>query len=183
MQTWLTAHRKLRAHVDPGALHDFRVALRRLRSTLRAFRPYLLHPKGLRRRLRRLAQTTNESRNLEIWRDWIGAQAPKLTRRQRPGVHWLRLRLADRQQHANALMERRIEKWLPRLRQDLARVRSGAGLRSRLPLASQTARTAVARVLRAGARGLGEPLARVPSPQDRESSPAARYSTQRLAEI
>ncbi|HEV8612045.1 MAG TPA: CHAD domain-containing protein, partial [Gemmatimonadales bacterium] len=45
-RTWVRARRRLRQEGDSDALHDFRVALRRLRSTLRAFRPFLSFPKG-----------------------------------------------------------------------------------------------------------------------------------------
>ncbi|HYR32187.1 MAG TPA: CHAD domain-containing protein, partial [Gemmatimonadales bacterium] len=50
---------------DAEALHDFRVAMRRLRSTLRAYQPQLiaLVPAKLRRRLRELARATGEARD------------------------------------------------------------------------------------------------------------------------
>ena len=53
---------------DPEALHDFRVALRRLRSHLRAFRDPLDAAVGrkLRRRLGRLADATNPGRDAEV---------------------------------------------------------------------------------------------------------------------
>ena len=47
------AHERLKDASDTEALHDFRVALRRLRSVLRAYRPWLKNiPRKLRRRLR-----------------------------------------------------------------------------------------------------------------------------------
>jgi CHAD domain-containing protein len=53
---------------DPEALHDLRVALRRLRSLLRAFASELRQPTGrkLRRRLKRLAAATNPGRDAEV---------------------------------------------------------------------------------------------------------------------
>src|ERR1051325_8498431 len=58
---------------DTEALHDFRVALRRLRSTLRGFRPELgdAVPKKLQRRLRDLARTTGAGRDAEVQLAWI----------------------------------------------------------------------------------------------------------------
>ncbi|HWP66138.1 MAG TPA: CHAD domain-containing protein [Candidatus Limnocylindria bacterium] len=53
---------------DGDALHDFRVAIRRLRSTLRAYRSHLrgvVRPKD-RRRLRRLAEATGPARDAEV---------------------------------------------------------------------------------------------------------------------
>jgi CHAD domain-containing protein/CYTH domain-containing protein len=51
-----------------SALHDFRVALRRLRSHLRIYRPWLRESvrRKLVRRLRRVARASNPSRDLEV---------------------------------------------------------------------------------------------------------------------
>jgi CHAD domain-containing protein len=53
---------------DPEALHDLRVALRRLRSELRAYRGELgdAVTRKLRRRVRRLAAATNPGRDAEV---------------------------------------------------------------------------------------------------------------------
>src|SRR5580765_6278481 len=58
---------------DPDALHDFRVALRRLRSCLRSYREQVKPSVGrrLRRRLRRMARTTGASRDLEVQLQWL----------------------------------------------------------------------------------------------------------------
>ncbi|MBV9080833.1 MAG: CHAD domain-containing protein, partial [Elusimicrobia bacterium] len=52
---------------DPEAIHDFRVALRRLRANVDSFRELLENAasKKIRRRLRRLARDTNASRDAE----------------------------------------------------------------------------------------------------------------------
>jgi CHAD domain-containing protein len=79
---------------DPGdreALHDFRVALRRLRSWLRAFRPVLcdtLRSKA-ERRLRRLASETATSRDLEVHMRWVRRERRTLRRPSRAGATWL----------------------------------------------------------------------------------------------
>lgn len=62
------ARAALAAGEDPEALHDLRVALRRLRSQLRAWRGELGGPIGgkPRRRLRDLAASTNPGRDAEV---------------------------------------------------------------------------------------------------------------------
>jgi CHAD domain-containing protein/CYTH domain-containing protein len=61
-------------------LHDFRVAVRRLRSALRTFRPWL--EGGVRRkdekRLRKLGRSTNEARDAEVQLAWLTAKAGDL---------------------------------------------------------------------------------------------------------
>ncbi len=68
---------------DPEALHDFRVAVRRLRSLLRAFREEAGEPLGkrLRRQLATLADDTNPGRDAEVAVTWVASSA---TRRARP---------------------------------------------------------------------------------------------------
>src|SRR5688500_209800 len=68
----------------PEALHDFRVALRRLRSVVRAYRPYLQRsaPKGVRRRLRKVTDNTNAGRDAEVLLDWLRVQYQALTPRE-----------------------------------------------------------------------------------------------------
>src|SRR5579863_8808258 len=58
---------------DLEALHDFRVALRRLRSWLRAFEDELGAALGghLRRRLSSLADATGESRDHQVHVQWL----------------------------------------------------------------------------------------------------------------
>ncbi len=69
------ARRRLKRDTDPEALHDFRVALRRLRSVLRAYRPWLdAVPKKLRRRLREIARATSAGRDAEVCLAWLDEQ-------------------------------------------------------------------------------------------------------------
>ncbi|HET8722722.1 MAG TPA: CHAD domain-containing protein [Anaeromyxobacteraceae bacterium] len=83
---------------DVEALHDFRVAVRRLRSTLRAFRDPLspaVREKDL-RRLRRVARATGEARDAEVLLAWLAAAAGDLPAAHRPAADWLSRRLAPR---------------------------------------------------------------------------------------
>jgi CHAD domain-containing protein len=69
-------------------LHDFRVALRRLRSALRTYRPWLegsVRPRH-EKRLKRIARSTNEARDAEVQLAWLATKRDALASpRQRPG--------------------------------------------------------------------------------------------------
>jgi CHAD domain-containing protein len=101
-QRWLQraaeAAQRLHDEADSEALHDFRVGLRRLRATERAYRPQLedVFGKKLRRRLRRLARDTNLARDAEVQLQWLDAQRAALRPHQRRGWHYLRARLLAR---------------------------------------------------------------------------------------
>src|SRR4051794_1842066 len=58
---------------DPEALHDFRVALRRLRTHQKAYQDVLgrAATKKLRKRLKKIARATNASRDVEVGREWL----------------------------------------------------------------------------------------------------------------
>jgi CHAD domain-containing protein/CYTH domain-containing protein len=83
---------------DEEALHDFRVALRRLRSVVRAYRPYLKGSarKKLRARLRALAASTNAARDLEVQMEWLSKRAPELEPEAGSGAIHLAERLRSR---------------------------------------------------------------------------------------
>jgi CHAD domain-containing protein/CYTH domain-containing protein len=112
---------------DVEALHDFRVALRRLRSVLRAYREPLANSigAGTFRRLRDLARATGESRDLEVHLAWLEAQRATLTPRLRIGLDAIRARLAERKATADTRLERAIGGTFPhlahRVRRRLAR--------------------------------------------------------------
>jgi CHAD domain-containing protein len=88
---------------DPDALHDFRVALRRLRSWLRAFRTDL---KGAvrrkdRRALREVADATNVGRDLEVELAWLARTARGFRRTRKHGAEWLAQYLEARRRATN----------------------------------------------------------------------------------
>jgi CHAD domain-containing protein/CYTH domain-containing protein len=126
LDEWYRARLRLDLPADPEALHDFRVALRRLRSLLRALRSpsHRVVPRRLSRRLRRLARASGESRDLEVRTAWLLAQLPALTSRQRAGARWLISDLENRQRAANERLRRTVVKrfgpLLERLRSALA---------------------------------------------------------------
>lgn len=69
------------------SLHDFRVALRRLRTALRSFRPWLAGSVRRKdeRRLRRIARATGGARDVEVQRAWLAAQGHGTSAAQRAG--------------------------------------------------------------------------------------------------
>ncbi len=83
---------------DTEALHDFRVALRRLRSCIRDFRPYLKDsiPKKVRKELKSLASSTNTVRDAEVQLAWLNAQSNKWNEREHKGFAWLVERLDEK---------------------------------------------------------------------------------------
>lgn len=76
------------------ALHDLRVALRRLRSWLRAFQPWITLKRGQRRKLKRLARSTSLARDAEVGLAWLAAVRSTLDPRARPGAEQLTEELA-----------------------------------------------------------------------------------------
>ena len=112
LEEWDRTRARLDDPADAEALHDFRVALRRLRSLIRAFGPACddLVPRRLRRRLSRLADATSESRDLEVQRAWLRGRLTKLTPRQRPEAKWMASRVEQREAAANERLHRRVEK-------------------------------------------------------------------------
>src|SRR5258708_4565997 len=72
---------------DPEALHDFRVAVRRLRSWLRAYKEPLRGSVSGKHRdvLRAVAHATNAGRDAEVHVEWLRARAEFFRGRRRGG--------------------------------------------------------------------------------------------------
>ena len=89
---------------DVEALHDFRVALRRLRTLLRSFRDEAgdVVTKKLQRRVRDVARSTNPARDAEVQLAWILAHKAELGGGRRPGLPWLVARLEAQRDRAYA---------------------------------------------------------------------------------
>ena len=116
----------------PEALHDFRVALRRCRSVLRAYRPWLGKAAGkrIRRSLRRLMRQTGRSRDAEVQILWLEGVRPALRRGERAGLNYLLARLR-RRRHAGhaaaaAVVRSRFERLEAELRARLERLQPAA---------------------------------------------------------
>ncbi|GEJ55464.1 CHAD domain-containing protein [Anaeromyxobacter diazotrophicus] len=92
------AARRLAKPSDDEALHDFRVGLRRLRTVLRAFAPWLeasVQPRDP-KRLRKLARASNAARDAQVHLAFLASQAPHGSARRRAGLEFLQGRLEAR---------------------------------------------------------------------------------------
>ena len=107
----VAARARLTDEADAEALHDFRVALRRLRSCLRAYREPLKGsvPKKLARRLKRLAGATGPGRDAEVQLEWLRGRGSKLGSQQRQGHTWMLARLHGRMREAYGELQQEIE--------------------------------------------------------------------------
>jgi len=107
---------------DHDALHDFRVAVRRLRSALRAYRPWLGRSasRKIRSGLRDLGRATNLGRDAEVQANWVASVERNLPENARAGaarlVEWLRRRhqlatgeLHDQLRHVAGKITERLE--------------------------------------------------------------------------
>ncbi len=92
------ARDRLAAGSDPSSLHDFRVAMRRLRSWLRGFQPHVLD--GIRKRARRpladISDATSARRDAEVHAEWLARHRRRLPLRQRAALDALVVRLSQR---------------------------------------------------------------------------------------
>jgi CHAD domain-containing protein len=183
LDRWSKAHKRLGQANAPDALHRFRVALRRLRSTLRAFGPQLkpLVPRRTRRRLRRLARATGRSRNLQVEREWVAAQIEALSPEERTGAQWLDALLTARQEEADERLARRVAKDFARVKRKLRRCfktakssTAGEGSRS-----SMTASVVLRDALRQWTRELNHRLHAIRNTADWDDAHAARISAKR----
>lgn len=79
------------------ALHDFRVAVRRLRSWIGAFRPWLSDDVSRKRRrnLSSVADATRKTRDAAVHLEWLRKERPALSARQRVGQSWLTEQFED----------------------------------------------------------------------------------------
>ena len=163
------------------ALHDFRVAIRRLRSWLRAFRPSLDDTVSgrTRRALAALADASNQARDAEVGLEWLAAQRhahPHARREARALQARLRreLRAAMRRLHRHLADE--FETTVLRLDGEVAETVSAT---TREAKGSSAARV-LAALIRRHARALAAALGRVHGPGDEAAAHRARIAGKRL---
>lgn len=111
---------------DSEALHDMRVALRRLRSWLRAMEDVLFDVgKKTSARLESIADASNASRDSEVLLDWLGKQIPGLAPNRRVAARHLVADVTARKKQADAslqeVIDRHLERTLRTLRRRLSR--------------------------------------------------------------
>ena len=80
---------------DSEGLHDFRVSIRRLRSTLSAWKGLLrgVVEKPDRKTLAGFQKRTGASRDAEVALEWLEEQVDELDAEHRPGYEWVEARL------------------------------------------------------------------------------------------
>jgi CHAD domain-containing protein len=182
LDTLLAAHERF-ADEDADGLHDLRVAMRRLRSWLRAFRPELSDTvRGrTRRRLRSIAEATNEARDDEVVLAFLERQT-NLSSRPRATARALADQLEQvRDDHAR------------RLRRTLARdlTKAAHGLATELeswweqhtvddPRPAQPMSAALADAIRQHVRRVETALARIESASSADDAHRARIAVKRL---
>jgi CHAD domain-containing protein/CYTH domain-containing protein len=177
-------HERLLERPDPDALHDFRVAVRRLRSWLRAQKGALEGsvPKKALRQLRRVAQATNVSRDAEVFAEWLTDVRPTLPQRRRSGATWLLRQVKSLKRQADRDAQRVLTDRFARADELLA---------SRLPRYRQWQHVdtgpvltpfgaALATQIRSDAITLTRRLERVRDPSDDAEAHRARIAGKRL---
>jgi CHAD domain-containing protein len=163
-------------HGDEDALHDFRVALRRTRSAVRAYRAVLgpCARKKDHRRLRDLSRATNAGRDAEVQVEWLVAHRRAVPRGERAGLNILlrELRRTRRAGYAEGrdALRASFERASDKLRRHLGGAADGG----------EPLRPAFGAPLAEHARTLADLLGRAHSMADRGQLHAARIAVKRL---
>jgi CHAD domain-containing protein/CYTH domain-containing protein len=178
------AHQRLERGGDDEALHDFRVAIRRLRSTVRAYREALEGSVGGgdRRRLGALADATGAARDLEVHIAWLQKRLDDLPEGERARVWTLLSSLRGEQAKAEERLRRQVAKDFPRERWRLARRLRFYQVRMDVeaPPGGPRLASAFARLAVEHAADLERRLAAVRTIDDQEEAHRARIAAKRL---
>jgi CHAD domain-containing protein len=157
------------------------VALRRLRSTLSAFRAQLTGcvSRKRRRQLQKLAAVTGIARDTEVQLAWIEKQGRRLDPRHRPVLKWLIAKLEEQQQlayrHVRSGLRSRFERLAPKLA-------FGLSVQPALiaPATGIALSAAAAELIRTRAASLHEGLQEIGGARDVEHAHRARIEAKRL---
>jgi CHAD domain-containing protein len=175
----LTARDRLDDPSDADALHDFRVALRRLRTWLRAFRPVLrdtLRGKVM-RRLGDIADATGASRDLEVRIEWIDRSRRQLRGDERKGASWLIKRLKKEKVEYDAELRRALDDNFDKTSRSVEKALS----RYEARVEGEPSYEEVAgEIVSAHLEALDAAMAGVSSIHDRSQAHAARIAAKRL---
>ncbi len=176
------ATRRVGKKGDEEALHDLRVALRRLRSALRAWGPALA---GVvrdedRRRLGRLSRATGPARDAEVLLRWLEGLRDGVPAAWRGALEWLASRVEAARQDGYAAVEQEVAPRFAELAPALARQLAAGGEPAPAPGGAGSFGAALAGLARAQARTLKEALAAVTVPADVAEAHRARIEAKRL---
>lgn len=178
------AARRLEKKGDSEALHDFRVSLRRLRSNLQAYAPYLataVSPKR-QRKIRKLAASTGGGRDAEVHLAWLESRQLDVRLDEAPGVELLRGALEERLEKGYGAAVsvapgkfRKLDRRLRRRLDALETTARASGLDEGVRFG-----TALERALPEYASQLDAQLSRVHTPADELEAHRARIRGKRL---
>jgi CHAD domain-containing protein/CYTH domain-containing protein len=179
----LEAHSRLRGQRDTEALHDFRVALRRLRSTIRANRATLddTVKKSDRRALRAIARATSAARDLEVQLGWLRKRRRRMGEPAATAAREMASRLRERKHEADRRAMSalgRFPKAHDRLQERLTRYTSEIDPVD--PLRTPTAAETAAATATLYAANLSSRLSAVRSVEDGTRAHGARIAGKRL---
>ncbi|HEX8690969.1 MAG TPA: CHAD domain-containing protein [Longimicrobium sp.] len=178
------AHARLDDADDTEALHDFRVGLRRLRSTVRAYRRWLGGSLGRkdRRRLGALADATGAARDAEVHIAWLEPRVEKLSGAERAGAEAFLEELREEKADAEADLQREVARDFPRERWRLARRLRFFRVEVELddPAGGPLLGAVLGRLIREQADELERHLAHVRALQHQEEAHRARIAAKRL---
>ncbi|MFV1957872.1 MAG: CHAD domain-containing protein [Planctomycetota bacterium] len=169
---------------DEEALHDFRVGIRRLRSTVRAWRERLRWTvtKKQRRALKALQAATGGGRDAEVAIQWLETQRRDINPMHRRGLQWLIERLERRHREAMAHAREDVRRAFLAIEDDLRASLEVIKVEIHLVdgTRGETFAAVLARKAREHASELVLHLARVAAPEDREEAHQARIVGKRL---
>lgn len=173
-----------RTHEGEEGLHDFRVALRRLRSVLRELREPLEGSVSgkMRRRLATLATPAGARRDLDVHLAWLAAERESLGHRERQGADQLEHALRREWRDADATLRRELardhDRAVARLARRLGRYRLTIVLGERREPAGT--RAMLAAILDRLGDELGSAAARIRGLDDDRAIHRTRIATKRL---
>lgn len=93
---------------DPDAVHDLRVATRRLRAAIRLFGKKALRHTDV--QVERLQDALGEVRDLQLLRAWL--ERARVPSRERPALDEIDGALAQRQDQADRRLSRALDRWI-----------------------------------------------------------------------
>ena len=173
------AEQRVRERTDDEALHDFRVALRRMRSTLRGFRAHLdaAIPKKVRTGLRDLARATTAGRDAEVLAIWARDLETQVPPAKRTGLPWLHARLAERRDRAFEELRRDV---VPEFGAHERRLRKALAIAAKRARDGPSYGTVLATLVSEHAAVLEQELAALRSAADDVPAHSARITAKRL---
>lgn len=180
----LEASAKILDDSDPEALHDMRVALRKLRTVLRTYEGELRGSVRRKRtsRLKKLVAATGAGRDAEVQIAWLEGVRGELEGGAHRGVSWLIERLRARRDESYAHLRDDVvpalRKLLPKLRRDLERYQLEHVVLE--PLRAERFGERTAALLRAQADELSAKLREVHGVEDEALAHEARKDGKRL---